>query len=215
MTTVIVVDDHQLVRQSIVKVIDAEEDFTVVGHAGDGATALRLVEEHDPDVVLLDVDLPDSDGLQVAVRIRQVAAGTRIILLTMHEDESTVRGAIAIEIEGFVPKSASTDELTKALGIVAGGSTYLSPSIAARVMDLARARSNADGGAPGLSARELEILRMLARGYRASEVAEGLYVSIKTVKNHLTSIYAKLGVKTAAQAVAKAYQEGLALRSSA
>ena len=210
MTTVIVVDDHQFVRQSVVKVVDAEDGFEVVGQAGDGTTAIELVKQLRPNIVLLDVNMPGDDGLQVATRVRRIAPDTKIILLTMHEDEPTIRSAIAIEIEGFVPKTSSAEELSKALRVVAGGDTYLSPVIAKRVMDLARGVGASI--ANELTDRELEILRMLARGCRSSEVAETLFVSVKTVKNHLTHIYSKLGVTTAAQAVAKAYQEGLALR---
>jgi DNA-binding NarL/FixJ family response regulator len=209
MTTVLIVDDHPLVRQSMVKIVEGEEGFSVVGEAGDGPAGLELLSSRQPDILLLDVGLPGEDGLQIAGRVKRISPETRIILLTMHEDDSTIRAAVAIEVDGFVPKSASTDEVVEALRVVASGETYLSPAIAKRVMGLARDRTT--GPSNVLTDRELEILRLMAKGHRAADVAGSLFVSVKTVKNHLTHMYAKLGVTTAAQAVAKAYQEGLAL----
>lgn len=208
MNTVLVVEDHALVRQSLVKIV-SEGAFRVVGEVGDADAALEQVRQHQPDIVLLDIGLPGEDGLQLAGRIRSAAPATRIVFVTMHEDDATIRGAVAVGADGYVPKSASTEEFVNALRIVAGGESYLSPSIARRVMAMAGGRHT--GPASRLTNRELEILRLIAQGHPAGDVAKRLFVSVKTVKNHLTSIYAKLGVRSGAQAVAKAYQEGLAV----
>lgn len=207
MTRVAVVEDHVLVRQSLTKTIAAEPGFDVVAEAGRGDEVLAMVRDRSPDIVLLDIEIPGEDGLQVAARVRRVHPDVRIVFLTMHDDEGSIRRAIGIGADGFVPKTASTDELLQALRAVAGGASYLSPSIARRVIDLAGGRRAGPLGT--LTERELEILNLIARGMHPSEVAARLYVSAKTVKNHLTSVYLKLGVKNGAQAVAAAYRQGL------
>lgn len=207
MTTVLVVDDHALIRQSVAKIVSGTSGFEVVGEAGDGPSTMEFLAANQPDILLLDVGLPGEDGLQVAGRVKTFAPDTKIIFLTMHDDEATIRTAVAIDVHGFVPKDSDTGELVEALRVVATGGTYISPAIARRVMDLARSRSNGNGSA--LTDRELEILELISKGRRPNEVAKQLVVSLKTVKNHLTHVYAKLGVTSAAQAVSKAYREGL------
>jgi DNA-binding NarL/FixJ family response regulator len=205
MTRVIVVEDHTLVRQSLVKTINAEEGFEVIGEAGRGDEGLKLIAELSPEVVLLDITMPGGNGLEVAAQMRTAAPKVRFLFLTMHDDDSSISKAIALGADGYVLKTASTDELLAALHAIAEGGSYLSPSIARRVIDLAGGKSSI----ANLTDRELEILRLLAQGARPGMVAEKLFVSIKTVKNHLTSVYAKLGVQTGAQAVAEAYRRGL------
>lgn len=207
MTRVVVVEDHTLVRQSLMKAIAAEPGFEVVGGAGRGDDAMLVVKERSPDLLLLDINLPGEDGLQVAERLKSQAPGVRVIILTMHEDEASIRRAVGVGVEGYVPKSASTEELLHAMRAVASGGSYLAPSVARRVMDMAGGRGA--GPLAHFTPRELEILRLLAEGARTQQVAEALFLSVKTVKNHLTSVYAKLGVETAAQAVAVAYRLGL------
>lgn len=207
MTRVVIVEDHTLVRQSLVKTVGAEPDLEVVGEASRGDEALEVVQRTGAQLVLLDIGIPGEDGLQVAAKIKKTLPDVRVLFLTMHDDDGCVRGAVSVGADGFVPKTATTDELLQALRVVAGGGSYLSPAITRRVLDLAGGRGR--GPAGQLTNRELEVLRLLARGRRPGDVADTLYVSVKTVKNHLTSIYAKLGVTTAAQAVAEAYRHGL------
>jgi DNA-binding NarL/FixJ family response regulator len=204
MTRVVVVEDHTLVRQSLVKTINAEEGFEVAGEAGRGDEGLALIAKLSPDVVLLDITMPGGNGLEVAAQMRTAAPNTRFLFLTMHDDDASVSKAIALGADGYVLKTASTDELLTALRAIAEGGSYLSPAVARRVIDLAGGKSPT----ANLTDRELEILRLLAQGARPGQVAEKLFVSIKTVKNHLTSVYAKLGVQTGAQAVAEAYRRG-------
>ncbi len=207
MTRLVIVEDHTLVRQSLVKAASMEPGFEVVGDTGRGDEALALVRSRRPDLLLIDINLPGMDGLQVAETLRKELAAVRILFLTMHEDEWHIRDAVRLGADGYVPKTASTEELLQALRTVADGESYLSPSVARRVMNLA-ARGGA-GHASALTERESEILRLFASGARAQEVADTVHLSVKTVKNHLTSIYGKLGVSTAAQAVAEAYRSGL------
>jgi DNA-binding NarL/FixJ family response regulator len=205
MTRVVVVEDHTLVRQSLVKTINAEEGFEVAGEAGRGDEGLALIAKLSPDVVLLDITMPGGNGLEVAAQMRTAAPTTRFLFLTMHDDDASISKAIALGADGYVLKTASTDELLTALRAIAEGGSYLSPAVARRVIDLAGGKSPT----ANLTDRELEILRLLAQGARPGQVAEKLFVSIKTVKNHLTSVYSKLGVQTGAQAVAEAYRKGL------
>ena len=158
-----------------------------------------------PHVVLLDITIPGGSGLDVAERVRALDPAIRIMFITMHEDDASIARAIGIGADGYIVKTASTDEFMKALRTVVGGESYLSPAIAKQVMHLARPKT----GTTMLTDRELEILRLLASGSRPAEVGQRLFVSLKTVKNHLTSIYAKLGVQTGTQAVAEAYRRGL------
>ena len=207
MTRVVIIEDHTLVRQSLVKTLEAEPDFEVVGEAGRGDEGLDLIRQHKPDLAILDITMPGGNGLEIASQLRQAAPDVRFLFLTMHEDDASISRAIGIGADGYVLKTASTDELLQAVKAVAEGGSYLSPAIARRVIDLAGGKRSGSGSR--LTERELEILRLLSEGNRPAEVAAKLFVSIKTVKNHLTSVYAKLGVQTGAQAVAEAYRRGL------
>lgn len=204
MTRVLMVDDHTLVRESLVKTVDAEDGFDVVGGAGDGEEAVRLARRHDPDVAVLDVVLPGANGLDVAARLKQMDPGLKVVFLSMHDDDATVHRALRIGADGYVVKTASTDELLQALRAVVAGASYLSPSVARRVMDYASGSNSAR-----MTERELEILQLMADGARIVDVARRLFLSAKTVKNHLTSAYAKLGVSSGSQAIAEACRRGL------
>lgn len=207
MTRVVIIEDHTLVRQSLVKTLEAEEGFEVVGEAGRGDEGLELIRQHKPDLAILDITMPGGNGLEIATQLRTAAPDVRFLFLTMHEDDASISRAIGIGADGYVLKTASTDELLQAVKAVAEGGSYLSPAIARRVIDLAGGKRG--GSTSRLTERELEILRLLSEGNRPAEVASKLFVSIKTVKNHLTSIYSKLGVATGAQAVAEAFRLGL------
>lgn len=202
---VVVVEDHTLLRQSIVNTVETMGPYHVVGEAGRGDEAVQAIMRTKPHIVLLDITIPGGSGLQVAERIKALDPSIRIMFITMHEDDASISRAIALGVDGYVVKTASTEEFMKALRAVAAGESYLSPAIAKQVMHLVRPRT----GTSMLTDRELEILRLLASGARPAEVGSQLFVSLKTVKNHLTSIYAKLGVKTGTQAVAEAYRRGL------
>ena len=202
---IVLADDHTLVRQSVGKLLNGSAGMEVVGEASDGTQAVDLVRLHRPDVAVLDVSMPGMDGLEAAERMREDPGDVRILMLTMHDDDGTLRRATEAAVDGYVSKTASTDEVVTAVRTVAEGGAYVSPAIAMRMMRLA------SGARPGnnLTEREVEILRHLAQGLRIQDIADTLFLSSKTVKNHLTSVYAKLHVETAAQAVAEAYRVGL------
>jgi DNA-binding NarL/FixJ family response regulator len=202
---IVLADDHTLVRQSVSKLLAGTEGMQVVGEAADGVQAVDMVRVHRPDVAVLDVSMPHKDGLDAVQEIREDPGDVRILMLTMHDDDATLRRASEVAVDGYVAKTASTDEVITAVRTVAEGGAYVSPVVAMRMMRLA------SGSRPGsnLTEREVEILRLLAEGSRIQDISEALFLSPKTVKNHLTSVYAKLHVETAAQAVAEAYRTGI------
>ena len=208
---VVVADDHALVRQSIGKAVAAEEGMEVVAEVADGLAALQAVTTHEPDLVILDIAMPGKDGLAVAEQLRGTHPKVAVLLLSMHDDDASLQRAVSLGVKGFVSKSASVDELLEALRAVRDGGSFLSSGVASRVMAIAAGRSSVSD--LGLTAREREILGLLSEGKRPGEIADRLFLSVKTVKNHLTSIYTKLGVETGAQAVAEAYRRGLVHRS--
>ena len=202
---IVLADDHTLVRQSVSRLLHGSEGMEVVGEASDGSQAVDLVRTHLPDVAVLDVSMPGMDGLEAAEKIRIDPGNVRVLMLTMHDDDTTLRRATDAAVDGYVAKTASTDEVVEAVRTVAGGGAYVSPAIAMRMMRL----SSTTRAENTLTEREIEILRYLAQGFRIQDIAESLFLSPKTVKNHLTNVYAKLGVETAAQAVADAYRRGI------
>lgn len=208
---VVVADDHTLVRQSVIKALRTEPDVEVVGEAATGSAVLQSVEQHAPDLVVLDIAMPGMDGLTVAEKLRVDHPAVRVLFLSMHDDDASLQRAVALGASGFISKSASIEELLEALRAVRDGGSYLSSNVASRVMDLAAGRGSHT--AVGLTGREREILELLTTGKRPGDIADDLFLSVKTIKNHLTSVYQKLGVETGAQAVAEAYQRGLVKRT--
>lgn len=208
---VVVADDHTLVRQSIIKALTARSDLEVVAEAADAPGAIAAVAAHEPDLVVMDIAMPGGDGISVVEQLRKRRPRLKVLFLSMHDDEDSLQRALALGQVGFVSKSASVEELREAVAAVREGRGYLSTNLAGRVMDLAAGRGTS--GVSRLTTREREILELLADGRRPGEIAEELFLSVKTVKNHLTSVYHKLGVSTGAQAVSEAYRRGLVTRS--
>ncbi|MFT4745874.1 MAG: DNA-binding NarL/FixJ family response regulator [Nitriliruptoraceae bacterium] len=209
MTTILVVDDHALVRDSLVRALVAD-GHDVVGACRGPEEAMRLLLSLAPDVVLVDVNLGARvDGVELAEEIRRVAPSVRVAIVSMHDDDPTVRRAMEAGVAGFVSKDEPLDELLHAVRTVASGGSYLSSRLAGSVIAMMGGRSD---GSHHLTNRESEILQHLARGERTSDIADALFLAEKTVKNHLTNLYGKLGVSTAAQAVAEAFQRGLVTR---
>lgn len=202
---VFVVDDHALVRESVAKLIDAQDGFVVAGQAARTDDAISAIARIRPDIVVLDISVPGGGGLEVARAVRASAPDTKVIFLTMHDDDATVSSALNTGADGYVLKSASIDEVVNAIRSVAAGGSYLSPHVAKRVLHRASGRADA----ADLTPRELEILQLLSDGLRPAQVAGTLFVSLKTVRNHLASVYVKLGVASAAQAVSEGFRRGL------
>ncbi len=210
---VLVVDDHLVVREGLRMMLElAGEGFALVGDAADGASALHLVEELQPDVVLMDIRMPGMDGLEAIAYIRQHFPHVAVVILTTYnEDDLMVRGLRAGAC-GYLLKDTNRDMLFHAVRAAARGEMLLQPEMLARLLALtAQETSPSFAPAPGmdLTEREREILRRVARGERSKEIATHLGISIRTVGAHLASIYSKLGVDSRAAAVATALERGL------
>lgn len=205
MKTVVVVDDHTLVRQSLVKTINGDAGFSVSGEASTGEEACAVILRTKPNIALLDIKIPAPDGIEVARTVRSDLPELKVVFLTMHDDDSSITRASEVGADGYLPKTVSASEVVQALRTVSEGGTFIHFSVARRLAEISRLSSSATV----LVGRELEILRLLSEGLRPQEVAERLHLSIKTVKNHLTIIYMKLDVQSGAQAVVEAYRRGL------
>ena len=201
-------DDHTMVRQSMRRSME-DAGFEIVGEAGDGAAAVRLAAELHPDVVLMDVSMPVLDGVEAT---RQVRAGTdgarpQVVMLTMHADADVVRRALQAGAVGYLTKDSSIDEVIEAVRLASSGDGAVSPGLAAAL--LREASVPAPDAASQVSAREIEVLQLIAEGASPPEVAERLFISVKTVKNHLSSIYEKLDARDRTQAVLKGLRAGI------
>ncbi|GHF44157.1 response regulator [Streptomyces griseosporeus] len=212
---VVVADDQELVRSGFSMILDAQPDIEVVAEAGDGAEAVAAVERHDPDVLLLDIRMPVMDGLEAA---RRVCAGSacKVVMLTTFDLDEYVYEALYAGASGFLLKDVRRDDLVHAVRVVAAGDSLLAPAVTRRlVADLVRRRRAraAEEVTPGrldvLTAREVEVLRMLARGLTNAEIATTLFVSEHTVKTHVSNVLSKLGLRDRVQAVICAYETGL------
>lgn len=207
---VVIADDHPVVRRGLRALLETLAGIDVVGEAGDGAAAVAEVERLAPDVVLMDLHMPGLAGIEATRQIVAGGQGTAVLVLTMFEDDTTVRTAVQAGARGYLLKGADQDEIGRALRAVASGEVIFGSGVAASVL-------GAVGGAareqpstfPELTAREAEILRLLASGQRTAAIAATLYLSPKTVSNALTSIFAKLGVENRAEAIVLAHERGL------
>ena len=200
--SVILVDDHTMLRQGIRRALESE-GIKVVAEASDGASAIRLALEHKPDVVLMDVSMPGMDGVEAARRLVEADGRQRVVMLTMHIDRDVIDRAIRAGAVGYLTKDSSISEVILAIQLAANGDRPMSPRLAAAMLDEAR-RDDAL-----ISVREEEVLQIVADGYGTNEIAERLYISGKTVKNHLASIYEKLNARDRTQAVLMAVKMGI------
>jgi DNA-binding NarL/FixJ family response regulator len=216
---VVVVDDQPLVRAGIVMLVNAEEDITVVAEATDGKDALTQIRAHRPDVVLMDVRMPGTDGVAATRAVVEEGLTAQngqpigvIILTTYHIDEA-VYAALRAGASGFLLKDAAPAEIVNAIRSVVAGEAWLDPAVARRLIDEFAARPEPHTPTPAemaqLTPREREVLSLMARGLSNADVALELFISEATVKTHLARVMMKLGVREKAQAVAAAYQTGL------
>jgi DNA-binding NarL/FixJ family response regulator len=205
MIRVLVVDDHPVVREGLMAVLEDSEDVQVVGEAGSAEEALSSVERTRPDVVLLDLELPGINGVDAIPQFSASTAHPRVIVLTAYDTEERVLASLKAGAAGYVLKGAPASEITQAIRAVAGGGSYLTPRVAARVV----AQVNAPKRSSGLSARERQVLRLVAGGRSNKQIAGELAITERTVKFHMTSILNKLGADNRAQAIAIAAERGL------
>ncbi|HYF46568.1 MAG TPA: response regulator transcription factor [Acidimicrobiales bacterium] len=203
-------DDHRMLREGLRRSM-TEQGFSVVGEAADGAQAVDLAHRLQPDVVLMDVTMPELDGVGATREIRASLPNVRVVMLTMHADEDVLASAIRAGASGYLVKDCSTREIAEAVRMAASGETIISPNLAASMLDEVRKLDEPDTADEQrvVTRREEEVLQLIANGCSTPEVAEQLYISHKTVKNHLASIYQKLDARDRTQAVLQAVRMGI------
>ena len=206
---VLIVDDHKIVREGLVKMLSTEPDIRVVGEAGDGRTALRAVAELSPDVVILDISLPDIAGGTIARRLMSKYPSLKIIVLSMHSDPVFVNDMLQAGVAGYVLKSAAFEDLAHSINVIAANRMYLSPEVTQGVVLGHRELLSKDTGSliSKLTERELEIMRLLAEGHATSQIADLLNISPKTVATHRKNLMDKLGLNNIAELTKFAIRE--------
>ena len=209
MTTVFITDDHPIVRQGIAEVLADEPDFTIVGEATSGEQLLREVSRLQPDVAVVDVQLPGMDGNEACAQVRRRNPRTRVVILTTFAHERALLAAFTAGASGFAVKSSSPDVIRQAVRAVAAGGTFIDPNVAHKLVALATKGRTARGPFE-LTLAEMRVLELLPRGASNRDIAEELSVSEQTVKTHVRHVLAKLGARDRAQAAAIAMREGLA-----
>ncbi|HVK11157.1 MAG TPA: response regulator transcription factor [Gemmataceae bacterium] len=206
---VLLADDHAVVREGLKAVINAQPGLEVVGEAADGPEALTLAGELDPDVVVVDISMPGLTGAQVTSRLREANPDRKVLALTVHEDKSYLRRLLEAGASGYVLKQSATSEIVHAIQAVAGGGTYIDPSLARSVVGPFVGRPEAEEApAPGLSEREEEVVSLIAQGYSNKEIAARLKVSVKTIETYKARSLEKLGVRSRVDLVRYATQRG-------
>jgi two-component system, NarL family, response regulator NreC len=203
-TTIVLADDHTVVRNALRLLLDAESDFEVVAEAGDADTAVRYARGHKPTVLILDLNMPGRASLEAVPDIRTASPRTEIVVLTMQNEPAFARRALQAGVRGYVLKEAADAELVQAVRSAAAGDTYLQPALGAR---LAAGENDSDGDE--LSERERDVLRLIALGHTNAEVAEQLFISIRTVESHRAHIQQKLSLSSRAELVRYALAHGL------
>ncbi len=202
---ILIADDHSVVRQGLRMFLALDPDLEVVGEAADGAEALRLARRLQPDVVLMDLLMPVMDGIAATAAIRRETHEIEVLALTSVLEDAAVTGAVRAGAIGYLLKDTQADELCRAIKAAAAGQVQLSPQAAARLMREVRAPESPES----LTEREIEVLRLLARGKANKEIGAALYIGEKTVKTHVSNILSKLGVQSRTQAALYAVQLGL------
>jgi two-component system response regulator NreC len=203
-TTIVLADDHAVVRSALRMLLEAESEFEVVAEAGDAPGAVRYVRGHKPAVLILDLNMPGPSSLESIPEIKEASPNTQIVVLTMQAETAFARQALQAGVAGYVLKEAAEDELVTAVRTAANGETYLQPALGARLAAEPEGRAEDD-----LSEREIEVLRRIALGYTNSEIAEQLFLSIRTVESHRAHIQQKLGLTTRSELVRYALDHGL------
>lgn len=216
MISVLITDDQAMVRAGLRLILEAEDDIVVIAEAENGEEGVRLARREKPDVVLMDVRMPVMDGLEATRLITEQVDGTRVIVLTTFDLDDYVYGSLRSGASGFLLKDADGDQLVEAVRIIAAGDALIAPSVTKRLIsDFANRPESAEvRGLDDLTAREVEVLALVAEGLSNAEIAEELFVSETTVKTHVSHILTKLHLRDRVQAVVAAYESGLATPGS-
>jgi DNA-binding NarL/FixJ family response regulator len=204
------VEDHEIVRQGVRVMVNAQPDMEVVGEAGSGRPALTLAQELRPDIVVMDISMPDMNGLQATEKLKQCCPEIKIITLTRHTDLGFLQKLLSAGASGYVLKQSASVELLRAIRAVAAGGHHLDPAVAGKVLGgFTRTRGNVgSAGLPGISDREAEVLRLVALGYSNKEIAARLEISVKTVEVHKANAMRKLDMRSRIDIVRYAVVQG-------
>jgi two-component system response regulator NreC len=203
-------DDHVVLREGLRSLVNAQSDMMVVGEAGNGRTALQQAREIQPDVVIMDVSMPDLNGIQVTERLKRSCQKIMVLILTAHDDGGYLRQLLEVGASGYVLKKAAADDLIKAIRVVSAGGVYLDPSLAGKVVGgyLGKRGLRNNSARNEISERESEVLRLVAWGYTNKEVAGYLRISVKTVETHKANLMQKLDLKSRVEIVRYALRQG-------
>ncbi|WP_040204209.1 response regulator transcription factor [Neobacillus jeddahensis] len=221
-TRIVIIDDHQLFREGVKRILEFEKSFDVVAEGDDGSEALGLVQEHQPDVVIMDINMPQMNGVEATRELIEQFPNTKVIILSIHDDENYVTHALKTGARGYLLKEMDADALIEAVRVVADGGSYLHPKVTHNLVNeyrkLASSLVRSGGGyVPTveirrplhlLTRRECEVLQMLADGKSNRGIGEALFISEKTVKNHVSNILQKMNVNDRTQAVVVAIKNG-------
>jgi DNA-binding NarL/FixJ family response regulator len=204
---IVVVDDHPIVRDGLVAVLSTQPDFEVVGEASSGPEAIRCVNAVKADVILLDLEMPDMDGVETLQRLREIDPALRVIVFTAFDTDERIVKAVQAGAQGYLLKGVPRDEIFNAIRVVHAGGALLQPVVASKL--LRQVTRDAQPEADTLTERELEVLRLMAQGQMNKEIAAALVISERTVKFHVSAILSKLGAGNRTEAVTLAAQQGL------
>ncbi|CAG5084224.1 LiaR [Thermobacillus xylanilyticus] len=209
---VLLVDDHEMVRIGLAAVLDTEEGIEVVGEASNGQEGLRLAQMYKPDVVLMDLVMDGMDGVETTRRLMEMLPECKVIVLTSYIDDSKMYPVIEAGAFSYLLKTSRATEIAEAIRAAARGQSVLESQVAAKMMNRFRQPQRAQAPAPheSLTEREMEVLKLLAQGMSNQEIADKLFIGVKTVKYHITNIFSKLGVEDRTQAAIYAHKQGLA-----
>jgi two-component system response regulator DegU len=221
-TKIVIIDDHQLFREGVKRILDFEPSFEVVAEGDDGEEALAIVEAHKPDVVIMDINMPKVNGVEATKQLIEANADTKVIILSIHDDENYVTHALKTGARGYLLKEMDADTLIEAVKVVADGGSYLHPKVTHNLVNEFRRLATSSGQATPtqhlqpeirrplhiLTRRECEVLQMLADGKSNRGIGEALFISEKTVKNHVSNILQKMSVNDRTQAVVVAIKNG-------
>jgi two-component system, NarL family, response regulator NreC len=214
-TRLVIVEDHKILRQGLCSLLSASTDLEVVGQAGDGMNAIRTIKETEPDLVLLDINMPKMDGISVIKEIKQYYSDTKILALTMHRSEHFILQVFKSGGDGYCLKSSGQEELMTAIKAVLSGKHYVSPEISGVVLEgylESRRTVKESSSFEGLTQREKEVLKLVAEAYQNTEIADYLCISPKTVEKHRANIMRKLDLHSAAALTAYAIENGLVIK---
>ena len=208
---IVLADDHPIVLSGLRNLIQAERDFELVGDASNGLAALKVIREQQPDVAVIDISMPDLNGILVARRLTNELPSVKLLVLTLHEDRAYLKQALDAGIRGYVLKRSAAENLVQGIRAVIVGGLYVDPAIAHRVFDSSpkrAGRQKSDAGAPTLTERETEVLKLTALGFTSKEIARKLDVGVKSIETYKARGSEKLGLKTRAELIRYASAEG-------